>query len=72
MLKDYEYGVRLSDKVKYIREKSGMTQTELAKALGVAQSEISYIEGGYRPNENVVAVINKLYRLWYEKTEGIR
>ena len=66
-IKDYEYGVSIADKVKYIRKEADMTQAEFAKMLGCATSEIPYLERGYIPdNKNRLAVINKLFRLWYE------
>lgn len=70
-VKDYEIGISLADKTKYILDKSGITQAELGKVLGVTQSQVHYICGGYQPAYNVVQVILKLYRLWYEKAEGI-
>lgn len=69
-IKDYEIGVHLKQRTKYILEKSGMTQEELGKVLGISQSQVFYICGGFQPSYNIVQVILKLYRLWYEKEEG--
>lgn len=70
-IKDYERGVNLAERTKYVLEKSGMAQYELAKVLGITQSEVHYIAGGYQPAYNVTQAIFKLFRLWYEKEEGI-
>lgn len=37
----------ISDKIKDYRNKSGLTQTELAKKSGLSQQSISFIEQGY-------------------------
>ena len=71
-MKDYERGVNLAQRTKYVLDKSGMTQDELAKVLGISQSQMFYICGGFQPMYNVVQAIFKLYRLWYEKMEGIK
>ena len=69
-IKDYERGMRLSDKVKYILDMSGMTQMELDKVLGYKSNEVHYMKEGWIPSYNVRQAINKLYRLWYELVEG--
>lgn len=65
-IRDYEEGKTLADKMAYIREASGLTQAELGRVLGYKSNEVHYIEGGFMPSKNVISVINKLYRLWYE------
>ena len=65
-IKDYEVGVTLADKCKYIRWVGEITQSELSKVLGYNSNEVHYIEGGWIPDKNVITVINKLYRLWHE------
>lgn len=65
-VRDYEVGKTIADKMTFIREVSGLTQNELGRVLGYKSNEVHYIEGGFIPSKNVIAVINKLYRLWYE------
>lgn len=44
--------------MKTYREKKGMSQTELAKAVGISQSEISSYESGVKsPRVNVALAI---------------
>lgn len=71
--RDYEVGVSLAEKCKYIRSAIGLSQEDFSRIIGVSQSEISYIERGFIPeNKDKISVINKLYRLWrgYEEKGG--
>lgn len=69
-IKDYEYGVKLKDKVRYILDMGELTQDELGKVLGFKSNEVHYLKDGWIPSKNVISVINKLYRLWYEIVNG--
>lgn len=46
------------DRVKQARELTGLTQTQLAKKVGVTQAMIAHIEGGFKqPSDEVLAAI---------------
>ncbi len=64
----------MGEKIKDLREKSGMTQTELANKLGLSKSVISAYEKGIRnPSYNVVPLIAKVFNVsqlyFFEKGE---
>lgn len=66
-IKPYEISVSLAKKVKDILDFSALTDSQLARVLGVPTNDISRYLGGEIPeNKTVIAVINKLFRLWYE------
>ncbi len=46
----------LAEKLRAEREKKGVTTVELAKAIGVSQSFISYIESGRKTPSTAVIV----------------
>ncbi len=50
----------VGEKIKHIRESMGLSQGKLAKASGLAQSSISYIEsGGKKPNIETITILAK-------------
>jgi DNA-binding XRE family transcriptional regulator len=49
-----------------LRNREGITQTELAKLLGVEQTNISKMEGGVRPiGKNIALRIAKVFKTDY-------
>lgn len=67
-------GLTMGEKIKDLREKSGMTQTELANKVGVSKSVISAYEKGIRnPSYKVVPLIAKVFNVsqlyFFEKGE---
>ena len=67
-------GLTMGEKIKDLREKSGMTQTELANKIGVSKSVISAYEKGIRnPSYKVVPLIAKVFNVsqlyFFEKGE---
>lgn len=54
--------VELRDKYKFIRAKRNITQYQMAKIIGSNQTEISFIERGFIPeNSNKIRAIEELY-----------
>lgn len=54
----------MGDKIKALREKAGMTQTELAEKLGVSKSVVSAYEKGIRnPSYKVLSQIAKIFNV---------
>lgn len=50
----------VGEKIKHARESMGLSQGKLAKASGLAQSSISYIEsGGKKPNIETITILAK-------------
>lgn len=50
----------IGEKIKHARESMGLSQGKLAKASGLAQSSISYIEsGGKKPNIETITILAK-------------
>lgn len=67
-------GLTMGTKIKDLREKSGMTQTELANKLGVSKSVISAYEKGIRnPSYKILPLIAKTFNVsqvyFFEKGE---
>ena len=61
-------------KIKELREKAGMTQTELANKLGLSKSVVSAYEKGIRhPSYKVIPLIAKIFNVselyFFEKGE---
>ena len=55
-------GKTMGDKIKELREKSGMTQTDLAERVGVSKSVVSAYEKGIRnPSNKVLEQIAEIY-----------
>ena len=55
------------------RERLGLSQTAVAKRIGIGQSQISEIEHGYKqPTEAVLNKLCKLYGLRWEPVRLIR
>jgi len=56
--------MKFSDKVKYLREKKGMTQEELAKLTNVSQVAIhAYENGKAKPLRNTQIQLAKILRI---------
>ena len=67
-------GLIMGDKIKDLREKFGMTQTELAEKLGVSKSVVSAYEKGIRnPSYKVLPLLAKTFNVtelyFFEKGE---
>lgn len=57
-------GQTIGTKIKELREKSGMTQTELAERVGVSKSVVSAYEKGVRnPSHKVLGLIADTFGL---------
>ena len=67
-------GLSMGTKIKDLREKAGMTQTELAEKLSLSKSVISAYEKGIRnPSFKVLPLIAKIFNVtelyFFEKGE---
>ena len=67
-------GLIMGDKIKDLREKFGMTQTELAEKLGVSKSVVSAYEKGIRnPSYKILPLLAKTFNVselyFFEKGE---
>lgn len=67
-------GTTMGTKIKDLREKAGMTQTELANKLGVSKSVVSAYEKGIRnPSYKVLPLLAKAFNVtelyFFEKGE---
>ena len=67
-------GLTMGAKIKDLREKAGMTQTELAEKLGLSKSMISAYEKGIRnPSFKMIPLIAKTFNVtelyFFEKGE---
>ena len=67
-------GITMGTKIKDLREKSGLTQTELANKIGVSKSVISAYEKGIRnPSFKVLPLLAKTFNVtelyFFEKGE---
>lgn len=57
-------GLTMGDKIKNLREKSGMSQTELAEKLGLSKSVISAYEKGIRnPSFKVLPLLAETFNV---------
>lgn len=57
-------GLSMGTKIKELREKAGMTQTELADKLGLSKSVISAYEKGIRnPSYKVLPLLAKVFNV---------
>ena len=55
-----EVCARVCEKIKELREHSGMTQAELAKKANIAQSTLSYVEAGSKsPTIDTMAALSE-------------
>ncbi|MDD3223352.1 MAG: helix-turn-helix domain-containing protein [Clostridium sp.] len=53
---------RIGEKIKFLRNKNGMTQKKLAKKLGVSESYINEIENGRKVvKEDIISKISKMF-----------
>lgn len=53
---------RIGEKIKFLRNKNGMTQKKLAKKLGVSESYINEIENGRKvAKEDIINKISKIF-----------
>lgn len=60
--------IALNEKAKSARLALGMTQREFAKIIGSNQTEVSFIERGFIPEDtNKVRAIEAFYRLHCER-----
>ena len=67
-------GLSMGTKIKDLREKAGMTQTELADKLGLSKSVISAYEKGIRnPSFKVLPLLSQIFNVtelyFFEKGE---
>ncbi len=67
-------GLSMGTKIKNLREKAGMTQTELADKLGLSKSVISAYEKGIRnPSFKVLPILAQIFNVtelyFFEKGE---
>ncbi len=67
-------GLSMGTKIKDLREKAGMTQTELADKLGLSKSVVSAYEKGIRnPSFKVLPLLAKIFNVtelyFFEKGE---
>lgn len=59
----------IADKCKYIRKKRKISQYNMAKLLGTNQTEVSFIERGFVPNDaRKIQAINEVYN--FERLNG--
>lgn len=57
----------VAEMCKEIRDKLGITQKQLASLIGTNQTEISFIERGFMPNnQQKVVALNRLYDRLFE------
>ena len=57
-------GTTMGDKIKDLREKAGMTQTELAEKLGLSKSVISAYEKGIRnPSFKILPLLAQTFNV---------
>lgn len=55
----------LKEKCVFVRAKLGISQEKFAKIIGSNQTEISFIERGFIPNDqNKINAIENLYEIW--------
>ena len=61
------------EKIRNLREDSELSQTELAKAVGMTQRKISYIEcGKYEPNIDDIVILCRYFKVSADYLIGLK